>query len=169
MRPLYTATLFELFALNFALAAMMLIVAGLCAVFIFVRRPAWERHLTGARARPGGRPARIAAALLLIIAQVTGLFALVDAGRALVSGPQVVTSALRARYERQCGSRLTRCYYVEFAARDTPFLRIAPFAYDLLREGGCYRVTYFGSVLDLYPAGYVAEIIQLPNTSCGPA
>lgn len=169
MRPLYTASLFELFALNFGLAAMMLIVAGLCAAFIFVRRPAWERHLTGPRVRPGGRPARVAATMLLIAAQGIGLLALVDAGRALVSGPQVVTSALRARYERQCGPRLTRCYYVEFAARDDIFLRIAPFAYDQLREGACYRVTYFGSVLDLYPAGYVAEIVQLPKTSCGPA
>ncbi len=167
MRPLYTATMFDLFAFNFALAAMMVIVAGLCAAFIFVRRPAWERHLSGRTPdRPGGRAARAAAVAFMIAAQLVGLAAVLDAGRALVTGPQVVTSALRARYERQCGPRLTRCYYVEFAAPDDVFLRVAPFAYDLMLEGRCYKTTYFRSLLDLYPGGYIAEIVQMPQPAC---
>jgi len=166
MRPLYSATAFELFAFNFALAAMMLIVAGLCVVWIFIRRPAWERHLTGGRNKPGSRSARLAATALMLIAQIVGIGVLVDAGRALVSGPQIVTSPLRARYERQCGARTMRCYYVEFAAREDVYLRVAPFAYDLMAEGRCYKTTYFRSLFDIYPSGYIAEIVQLPAPSC---
>ena len=166
MRPLYSASAFELFAFNFALAAMMLIVAGLCVAWIFIRRPAWERHLTGGRPKTGGRPARLAAIALMLIAQLAGIVVLVDAGRALVSGPQVVTSPLRARYERQCGARTMRCDYAEFAAREDVFLRVAPFAYDLMLEGRCYKTTYFGSLFDIYPSGYIAEIVRMPAASC---
>lgn len=165
MRPLYSASAFELFAFNFALAAMMLIVAGLCVAWIFIRRPEWERHLTGRRPA-GRRPARLAALALMLIAQLAGILVLFDAGRALVSGPQVVTSPLRARYERQCGARMMRCYYAEFSAREDVFLRVAPFAYDLMVEGRCYKTTYFRSLFDIYPSGYIAEIVQMPPASC---
>jgi len=170
VKTLYSATLFDVFAANFALAAMMLIVGGLCAAYIFVRRPGWERHLSGwrdARKTASGRAARIAATLLMVCAQAFGLFALYDAGRELISGPQVLTSPLRARYERQCGPRLTRCYYLEFNAKSDTYLRVPSFAYDQMREGLCYRVTYFRSQLDLYPGGYVAEIVQMPPGGCG--
>ena len=59
-----------------------------------------------------------------------------------------------------------RCYYVEFAAREDVFLRVAPFAYDLMLEGRCYKTTYFRSLFDIYPSGYIAEIVQMPPASC---
>jgi hypothetical protein len=132
----------------------MLIVAGLCVAWIFIRRPAWERHLTGGRPTRG-RKARLAAIALMLIAQLAGILVLIDAGRARVRS--AVNRPLRARYERQWARMMPA---LRRAVRETSICGWRPCLRS--RTKGAATNTYFRSLFDIIRSGYIAEIVQMP-------